>query len=157
MALKVFIDTEFTDFANLKLISIGFAAESGDEFYAELSFSVSDCSEFVREIVVPMLEKTPHAACSVEELYCKIVDRLKLVRYRDEDMDICFDYQTDWGFTSLLKTVSDFIDMSQTLITCLRLYLYGTQSHQHNNFYSTVTDLAKFLGLSTSVPRASAV
>lgn len=96
MTSKVFVDTEFTDFVAPKLISIGLAAESGEEFYAELPFSLHDCNEFVRETVVPMLGKSPHAACTMDELYSKIINWLKLVRRKDEDMVICFDYQTDW-------------------------------------------------------------
>jgi hypothetical protein len=36
MPLKVFIDTEFTDFIDPYLISIGLVAATGDEFYAEV-------------------------------------------------------------------------------------------------------------------------
>jgi hypothetical protein len=36
MPFKVFIDTEFTDFNDPHLISIGLVAESGEEFYAEV-------------------------------------------------------------------------------------------------------------------------
>jgi hypothetical protein len=96
MALKIFIDTEFTDFVDPKLISIGLAAESGENFYAEVPFPMRDCSEFVREIVVPMLGNMPHAECSMDELYSRIITWLKLVRSGSEDIDICFDYWTDW-------------------------------------------------------------
>lgn len=37
MDLRVFIDTEFTDFRFMKLISIGAVSESGEEFYMEIS------------------------------------------------------------------------------------------------------------------------
>lgn len=100
MASKVFIDTEFTNFVDPKLISIGLAAQSGEEFYAELPFSLGDCSEFVRAIVVPLLGKVPHAECTMDELYSRIIGWLKLVRSGDEDMEICFDYQTDWDLFS---------------------------------------------------------
>jgi hypothetical protein len=36
MSFNVFIDTEFTDFLDPQLISIGLVAQSGEEFYAEL-------------------------------------------------------------------------------------------------------------------------
>lgn len=36
MTIKIFIDTEFTDFVDLKLISIRMVAETGEEFYAEV-------------------------------------------------------------------------------------------------------------------------
>jgi len=96
MAIKVFIDTEFTDFYNPQLISMGMAADSGEEFYIELPFHYHDCNEFVREVVVPLLGKIPHAQCTNDDAYSRIVDWLKLIRYREENIEICFDHQTDW-------------------------------------------------------------
>lgn len=63
--MKVFIDTEFTDFPetrNCFLISIGVVAEDGREFYAELTdYPNEACSPFVREIVKPLLGRVPTA------------------------------------------------------------------------------------------------
>lgn len=57
--MYVFYDTEFTCFLNPSLISLGCVAENGAEFYAELSdtYQVEDCSDFVREAVLPALEQ----------------------------------------------------------------------------------------------------
>lgn len=96
MPLKIFIDTEFTDFIDPHLISIGMAAASGEEFYAEVPYPNNGCSAFVREAVIPLLGRLPNAACSVDELRIKIIGWLELVRNRDEEVEICFDYQTDW-------------------------------------------------------------
>ena len=56
----IFLDTEFSDIcANPKLISIGLVSECGNhEFYAELSgtYTDHDCSYFVFEDVIPMLQ-----------------------------------------------------------------------------------------------------
>lgn len=57
--MRVFFDTEFTDTGlDPKLISIGLVDEAGRTFYAELTdtYQVSQCSEFVRDIVLPLLE-----------------------------------------------------------------------------------------------------
>lgn len=57
--MLIFFDTEFTDLcAGSKLISIGLVSETGQEFYAELSdtWQRKDASEFVLEVVVPLLE-----------------------------------------------------------------------------------------------------
>ena len=43
-----------------------------------------------------MLGKLPHVACTMDELYSRVINWLKLVRHGNEDMVICFDYQTDW-------------------------------------------------------------
>lgn len=56
----IYFDTEFTELGiDPRLISIGFVSEDGTRtFYAELSdtYGPSDCSDFVREAVLPHLE-----------------------------------------------------------------------------------------------------
>lgn len=61
--MLLFLDTEFTtlDRQKMKLLSVGLVAEDGrSEFYAELSegetWARSDCSEFVIDHVLPLLE-----------------------------------------------------------------------------------------------------
>lgn len=54
----VFLDTEFTDRSNPKLISLGLVDLSGNRtFYAELTdtYRQEDCSPFVRAEVLPLL------------------------------------------------------------------------------------------------------
>jgi hypothetical protein len=100
MSLKIFIDTEFTDFIDCHLISLGMAAESGDDFYAEVPYPDKACSEFVREVVIPLLGKIPHAQCAFDELRVKILNWLDTVREKDDMVEICFDYQADWDLFS---------------------------------------------------------
>lgn len=59
----IFIDTEFTDFINTELISLGAVTEDGtDEFYVEISDTrVSPRSDFVRAVVDPLLEPQTYA------------------------------------------------------------------------------------------------
>ena len=58
--MHFFFDTEFTELGiDPRLISIGLVSEDGcREFYAELSdtYQPSDCSDFVREAVLPHLQ-----------------------------------------------------------------------------------------------------
>jgi hypothetical protein len=96
MPLKVFIDTEFTDFIDCHLISIGMAAESGEDFYAEVPYPDQACSAFVREAVIPQLGRIAHSACAFNDLRVRIINWLEIVRPSDEGVEICFDYQTDW-------------------------------------------------------------
>lgn len=96
MALKVFIDTEFTDFINTNLISIGMVAETGEEFYAEVPYPENECSDFVRVAVIPLLGREPNAACEFDQLRGRVLTWLEIVRLGNEPMEICFDYQTDW-------------------------------------------------------------
>jgi hypothetical protein len=95
MPIKIFLDTEFTDFIDCHLISLGMAAASGDDFYVEVPYPDEACSEFVREAVIPLLGKIPDAQCAFDDLRTKILDWLNTVR-KEDDVEICFDYQTDW-------------------------------------------------------------
>jgi len=56
--MQIFIDTEFTTLTHeARLISFGAVSEDGREFYCELTPVVQEeCSAFVREIVLPLLE-----------------------------------------------------------------------------------------------------
>mgnify|MGYP003705540817 CR=1 FL=1 len=54
--MLIFLDTEFTDFIDTELISIGLVDENGREFYAESTqYRQEACSDFVRQVVVPLL------------------------------------------------------------------------------------------------------
>ncbi len=94
--MKVFLDTEFTDFLDPQLISLGLAADSGEEFYVELPFADSACSALGREAVFPLLGANPHAACSLDEFRRRVVFWLERIRPPGEIVFICVDYQTDW-------------------------------------------------------------
>lgn len=62
MTIKVFLDTEFTEFEQPKLISIALVTEDNQRsFYAELTatYTVDDCSEFVVVVVLPLLDAKP--------------------------------------------------------------------------------------------------
>lgn len=73
--MLIFFDTEFTELGlDPRLISIGFVSESGQrEFYAELedTYQLADCSDFVRESVLPHLQGG-NARMSVQELTVKL-------------------------------------------------------------------------------------
>lgn len=56
--MRAFLDSEFTKLsAAAKLISLALVAEDGREFYVELldAWKEEDCSDFVKEIVLPQL------------------------------------------------------------------------------------------------------
>ncbi|WP_248324111.1 MULTISPECIES: 3'-5' exoribonuclease [unclassified Caballeronia] len=58
--MRLFVDTEFTDFIDCDLISIALVAEDGREFYGERSdYDDSTCTAFVREAVIPQLGQHP--------------------------------------------------------------------------------------------------
>lgn len=98
--MKIFLDTEFTDFIAPQLISIGLAASNGEEFYAEVPYSTELCSTFVKEIVIPLLGKNPDVVCTAHELPIRLITWLKLRKSSNQKLDICFDFQTDWDLFS---------------------------------------------------------
>jgi len=56
--MRLFLDCEFTQLSSAaKLISMALVAENGREFYVELqdTWQAGDCSDFVKEIVLPQL------------------------------------------------------------------------------------------------------
>ncbi len=93
---RIFIDTEFTDFLDLHLISIGLVSAADEEFYAEIPYPDASCSAFVREAVIPLLGKIPDAAMKKDLLCEQLLAWLIVVRPENTDIEICYDYQTDW-------------------------------------------------------------
>lgn len=74
----IYIDTEFTTLMariqNIKLISAGFVAEDGQEFYFELpnNYRETDCSYFVSENVTPYLDGGEKVAFSSLDAVTKL-------------------------------------------------------------------------------------
>lgn len=68
--MLVFVDTEFSDFIDCELISLGLVSEDGQyELYLEVQdFDRTKCSAFVQEAVLPQLGKLEHTGISRAEL-----------------------------------------------------------------------------------------
>jgi hypothetical protein len=94
----LFLDTEFTDFVNPELISIGIVDENGREFYAEsTSFRREACSEFVKETVIPLLGQYPSGIVGTKQhIAYRLSHWLEEYREWEDGVIICVDYQTDW-------------------------------------------------------------
>ena len=93
--VRVFIDTEFTNFKYMHLISIGMVSDGGEEFYAETVFPINACSDFVKEVVLPQLGRNPDRIFDREQLSMELLQWLKFVRPSDDDVEICFDFYAD--------------------------------------------------------------
>ena len=95
--MNVFLDTEFTNFYSPSLISIALVAESGAEFYAEVPYSTSECSDFVLEIVIPRLSKSAECQYTSHRLKMAMESWLRHLEGDDGELVIVlFDSQTDW-------------------------------------------------------------
>lgn len=96
--MRVFLDTEFTDFHYPRLISFGLVAEEGREFYGELAdgWALDHCSEFVRSTVLPLLDGN---ASTRDEAGARLVEWLASL---DHSITIVSDTETDWRLLVML-------------------------------------------------------
>lgn len=92
--MLIFVDTEFTDFIKIDLISIGLVAEDGREFYGERNdYRYEDCSDFVRATVLPLLHRVSNARCSAAHLTYRLQQWFASLA---EPVTLVFDYSSDW-------------------------------------------------------------
>jgi hypothetical protein len=95
--LRIFIDTEFTDFVDLDLISIALVADADPpkEFYVEITdFDRSLCNDFVVANILPLLGKAPGRAMPFSDASNELHEWLE--QFRDANACICYDYIGDF-------------------------------------------------------------
>jgi len=91
--MKIFIDTEFTEFQNMGLISLGLVAENGQKFYLEnKDYKKEWCSDFVKIHILPLLYGKEYAKSEDEiaQLFKAWVESFQ------ESVLIVGDYAGDW-------------------------------------------------------------
>jgi hypothetical protein len=94
--MRVYVDTEFTDFLDCELISLALVADDGREFYGERSdFNAASCSAFVREAVLPQLGQYPRNVFTRHGLGDALRTWLDMFATQSERF-LCFDYGGDW-------------------------------------------------------------
>jgi hypothetical protein len=94
--MRVFVDTEFTDFIDCELVSIALVADDGREFYGERSdYDPSRCSDFTRAAVLSQLGQHPGRIFTREALKVALVAWLAGFEGESERR-LCFDYGGDW-------------------------------------------------------------
>ena len=99
----LYLDTEFTDLhPEAKLISIALVADDGDFFYAELTdtFKIEDCSDFVKNYVLPFLKGDPYRMSQIE---CSL--RLSNWIENKEDKCIIANDAPSWDIPFLNKII----------------------------------------------------
>lgn len=97
--MLLFLDTEFTDFIDTDLISIGIVSEDGREFYAERTdFNRGTCSDFVKAAVLPLLGSEAAFVGTEAELSAA----LKKWLAQFNEVEICVDYSVDFELFSYL-------------------------------------------------------
>jgi hypothetical protein len=96
MSMRFFLDTEFTHFIDLQLISIGIVGEQ-EEFYGEVTdFNRAACSEFVRAAVLPQLGQFPGRAMTFAQLSREVLAWLYRIPVESGPV-LCYDYADDYG------------------------------------------------------------
>lgn len=88
----VFFDTEFSNFNAPQLVSFGAVTATGEHFYCEISPLPADCSDFVRQTVLPLLDGGA-CACSLVEFPQRLASWLQSLSapaqlFCDSDWDI---------------------------------------------------------------------
>lgn len=136
-----FLDTEFTNLQAPSLISLGLVTQNGEEFYAEVPFPRAECSEFVRDIVLPLLGREEHAACEDDyELRTRLLTWLTLVKPRTP-MVICYEAGEDWKLMErALGAVPDFCQprlLKSNEVNCLMQWDFFDRSGlpEHHALY----------------------
>jgi hypothetical protein len=86
----LFLDTEFSDFSNPALLSLGFVDQYGNSFYGELSMP-SGASYFVQQHVLSQWGRVPHSFRIRDELGAAVRNWLSAY----PSVTVCYDYHTD--------------------------------------------------------------
>lgn len=119
--MRVYFDTEFTDFQQPALLSIGAVSQNGKELYLELDLSTPDgasavrrMSTFVCDSVTPQFGLWPQSMPSLPAIGNGIADWL--VGF-NERIELVYDYKVDIRMLSLalskagrLNEVADVMD-----------------------------------------------
>ncbi len=91
--IRIFFDTEFTDFTNMDMISIGMVAETGEEFYKEnLDFIQVWSSQWVKDNIYPLLNHAKYGAkrFQIAMALDEFIESLDC-----DEVEFCADYQGD--------------------------------------------------------------
>ncbi len=111
----LFLDTEFTDFQQPDLISIGLVSECGHhEFYAERNdFDLARCSDFVQSTVLPKLGQS-QSGVDRTSLATALRTWLENVHTVDSQSPVLvlYDFDTDYELfcQALLGQMPDWIE-----------------------------------------------
>ncbi len=137
--LLLFFDTEFTDFTDMDLISIGIVSQDLHEFYAENSeYNTAWCNEFVKDTVLPRLQGGEYAmpyAQLKENLQIWISDLLE----EYSSVLFIFDYSGDWFL--LGELLIDYPQKEKVkgrqdeLEAGIELYFMHDRSNEHHALY----------------------
>lgn len=136
---RVHLDTEFTDFVNCDLISIGLAADTGHEFYGEnLDFLKPFSSTWVQDNIYPLLNPTVHGM-RFPELSARLwtwLDELPV-----DFVIISADYKSDFDlFNYLLGDAHPKVIKIQNMWECIYFWADSQTSGQSADAYAGLVE-----------------
>lgn len=153
--LLLFVDTEFTDFKEMDLISIGIVSIQNHKFYAENSnFRKDWCSEFVKEIIIPKLEGKK-SKLSHDKIQKKIQKWISNILKKYKKVTFIYDYSGDWIL--LEKLLIEFKEMEKinkikvNLDEKINEYFKEENSNEHHALTDAKILLKKFHKLDNSL------
>lgn len=169
--INLFLDTEFTSLeGNAKLISIALISEdSSRSFYAELTdtYIEGDCSDFVKNIVLPLLDASEKIGTDPNNIYAKMTRQktaveleywLKTFGGTEESLVVWSDAPSyDWHWFSELLDLSPpynvakmpmQIEISKEYKQATERLFASSEIRQHHAF-DDVTVIAKSYKMST--------
>lgn len=95
--MRIYYDTEFTSLdgnIDWDMISAGFVAEDGREWYAEIEdFNLAECSQFVVDTVLPLLGQHPAERIPGKQFGARFGQWLATFQ---EDIELISDARCDW-------------------------------------------------------------
>jgi hypothetical protein len=135
--MLIFLDTEFSDFVDTDLISIGLVDETGREFYAELiDYRQEVCSNFVNQVVRPLLKQHPDRVEGTQwQVARALSDWLEI--YRQDCATVCYDYNLDWYLMAELLRILPDENWPDFLTTRL---IWGDLDQQAMDYYWAEAD-----------------
>ncbi|WP_230942251.1 hypothetical protein [Burkholderia stagnalis] len=117
--MRIFVDTEFTDFIDCNLISVALVADDGREFYAECNdFDRRACNAFVHEAVLPQLGQYPDRVFSRRNFQLALHEWLRPFK----SGIFCMDYAGDWDL---------LVDIAQRASSTLTIYRFSPSNFCH--------------------------
>ena len=113
---RIFLDTEFTQFRDGQLLSIGLVTDEGHEFYVEVADPTrhAQASDFCKDVVIPQFGLVPSAAVRDDAAVGARV--ANWLRSFEHPVVISYDYKLDWRFfESALSAAGQWHALASTI------------------------------------------
>lgn len=145
--MRIFLDTEFTEFEHAELLSIGLVADTGEECYVEVLDARLEkcCSGFVREHVLSQFGRLPGArAPDLRSLAQRVGAFLSQF---SSSIEVCYDYALDKALLiRALETTPSTLGVVDRL-TWLNIDLETSVPEAQDAIAASVAETAYALGL----------